>query len=263
MVIGAGTIVIKHHNVSAADADKDSIIIKMIYNNSGSHPDFKKEWGLAMWIEKNSHAVLFDTGGNAATLWKNLQTAGMDISKLTTIIISHNHWDHILGIPAILEKTSFKPVLYVPATDAADFRDKNQRAVIKPVSDAQLITDSIWTTGEMKGSLGNIPIHEQSLIVVRDDLAYIFTGCAHPGIIAIVEKAKTQHPGKEIALVAGGFHLLDQTAEQIQAISARLKDLQVKRIAPSHCTGDKAVEFFRKEWSGRFTELNIGNDLNI
>jgi 7,8-dihydropterin-6-yl-methyl-4-(beta-D-ribofuranosyl)aminobenzene 5'-phosphate synthase len=224
----------------------------MIYNNTGSNPDFKKEWGLSMWIEHKNQAILFDTGGNADTLWKNMETAGLDLSKLTMILISHNHWDHIRGIPMVLEKTAYKTPVYVPATDSAEFMNKNSKAIIRPVTRAQQITAYMWTGGELKGMLGGNVIFEQSIIIIQNNLVYLFTGCAHPGIIAIVERTKELHPDKDIALVAGGFHLIDKPAEQIQEVSVKLSELNVRRIAPSHCTGDKAIEFLRNEWTDRF-----------
>jgi 7,8-dihydropterin-6-yl-methyl-4-(beta-D-ribofuranosyl)aminobenzene 5'-phosphate synthase len=258
-----GAIMIKNHDVSGNDIDQNSILVKMIYNNTGNNSNFRKDWGLAMWIEENNNAVFFDTGGNPKIFWKNIQAAGIDVSKLSVIIISHNHLDHTLGIPIILEKTGYKPVIYVPAADVEDFRSKYNRATIKPVHNAQHITGSIWSTGEMKASLNNDAISEQSIIILQGKMAYIFTGCAHQGIIAIVEKTKSLHPDKDIALLAGGFHLLDHTIEQLRDISEKLNTLEVKKIAPSHCTGDKAIAFFRSEWKERFIDFNIGDDFKI
>lgn len=262
-ILGTGGVMVRNYNVAGAGADHDTILVKMIYNNTGNHPDFKKEWGLAIWIEDNKHAILFDTGGNPATLWKNIQAAGIDLSKLSSIIISHNHWDHTRGIPLVLDKITRNAVMYVPASDAPEIKNSTSLVTIKPVAGAQHIAESVWSTGEMQGVLGSNIIYEQSVMIVRDNLVYVFTGCAHPGIVPIVEKVKTLYPDKAIALTAGGFHLIDKSAEQIQAISVNLKEMQVQKIAPSHCTGDKAIEFFRSEWKDRFIDFNIGDDYKI
>jgi 7,8-dihydropterin-6-yl-methyl-4-(beta-D-ribofuranosyl)aminobenzene 5'-phosphate synthase len=115
----------------------------------------------------------------------------------------------------------------------------------------------------MQGTMEASAIFEQSILIVRDNLVYVFTGCAHPGIVTIVRKAKTLYPEKSIALAAGGFHLINKSAEQIQEVSDKLNEMQVQKVAPSHCTGDKAIEFFRTEWKDRFIDFNIGDDYKI
>jgi 7,8-dihydropterin-6-yl-methyl-4-(beta-D-ribofuranosyl)aminobenzene 5'-phosphate synthase len=263
VISAGGAMILKNQNLSAINAGQNSILVKMIFNNTGNNPDFKKAWGLAMWIEENNNAVLFDTGGDPNIFWKNFQIAGLNVSKLSVIIISHNHLDHTAGLPVILEKTSNKPVIYVPSADIEDFRNKYNLANIKPVKDGQHITGSIYTTGEMQGAINNGIIHEQSIIILKGKMAYIFTGCAHQGIVPIVEKTKLLHPDKEIALLAGGFHLLGHTPEQLHEISETLNNLGVKRIAPSHCSGDNAIKFFKTEWKERFVNFNIGDDFLI
>jgi 7,8-dihydropterin-6-yl-methyl-4-(beta-D-ribofuranosyl)aminobenzene 5'-phosphate synthase len=263
ILITAGGFVLRNYNMAATDIAPKDVLVRMIYNNSGNASGFKKEWGLAMWIEHNHEAVLFDTGGNPGTLWKNIQTAGIDLSKLTAIIISHNHWDHTRGIPVILDKITRKTSLFVPASDRPEMKEANDLVNVIPVTGAQRITGSIWSTGEIKGSLLTSVIYEQSVIIALNNQVFLFTGCAHPGVVAIVEKVKSLFPEKDLALVAGGFHLIDKTPEQIGEISVKLKEMGVKQIAPSHCTGDKAIDWFRTTWQERFVEFNIGDELNL
>ncbi|MBN1791182.1 MAG: MBL fold metallo-hydrolase [Bacteroidales bacterium] len=262
-LLGTGGVMVRNYNVSAAGADHDPILVKMIYNNTGNHPDFKKEWGLAMWIEDNKHAILFDTGGNPETFRKNILVAGIDLSILSSVVISHNHWDHIRGIPVVLDGITQKTNIYVPASNAPEIKSSNPFVNVVPVTDARPIDGSVWSTGEMQGTIDAANIFEQSILIVRGNLVYVFTGCAHPGIVPIVDKAKTLFPDKAIALAAGGFHLINKSAEQIQEVSDKLNEMQVQKIAPSHCTGDKAIEFFRSEWKDRFIDFNIGDDYKI
>jgi 7,8-dihydropterin-6-yl-methyl-4-(beta-D-ribofuranosyl)aminobenzene 5'-phosphate synthase len=263
LVIGSGALVAKDQVVASAETSPEPILVKMIYNNTGSNPAYKKEWGLAIWFEEKGRAVLFDTGGNPDTLWKNMETAGSDLSKLTAIIISHKHWDHTRGLDLILEKTAHKPMVYFPASDADEFSSIHPKASINRVTGALSIAGRLSTTGEMEGSLGNDVLYEQSVLLTCNNQVVVFTGCAHPGIVSIVERTRALHPDKEIALLAGGFHLLDCTAEQLQEISVTLERMKVKQIAPSHCTGEKAIGWLRRTWQERFVEFHIGDELNL
>ena len=79
----------------------------------------------------------------------------------------------------------------------------------------------------------------------------------NPGVAAMAERAKT-YLGKNVYLVMGGFHLRSKSDADIRAIIRRLKALGVKKVAPSHCTGDKAIRMFRHEWADGFIEGGLG-----
>ena len=54
-----------------------------------------------------------------------------------------------------------------------------------------------------------------------------------------------------------------QSDHQVKEISSKLKRLQVKKVAPSHCTGEQAIKIFREEWQENFIDFNIGNTTRI
>jgi len=132
----------------------------------------------------------------------------------------------------MLDRITTKTDMYVPASDIPDIPNTGSLVTVKPVTGAQKITDFLWSTGEMKGSLGNNIVFEQSVIIAQHNQVFLFTGCAHPGLSKL-RKEPGPASGKNIMLAAGGFHLIDKSAEQVQKISDTLKLLDVKAIAPS------------------------------
>ena len=263
LLIGAGSIVVGSHNLVASALDKNTIKILMLYNNVGRSTNLASKWGVSIWIEDADTAVLFDTGGDPSTLWDNMANSGIDIKKLSKIIISHNHWDHINGLPIVLEKTNYRTNVLVPNSDLKFIEIKNPAGRLAGIENPVQINDFLWSTGQLKGSTWYGTIHEQSLAIIQNDSIYLLTGCAHPGIVQIVERTKTNHPHKKIELIIGGFHLMRQSNQKVKEISSRLKSLQVKKIAPSHCTGDHAIKIFKEEWQNHFIDFNIGNTTNI
>ena len=235
----------------------------MLYNNMGQSKNLIGKWGVAIWIEDKDTAVLFDTGGDPSALWKNIVASGVDIKKLSKIIISHNHWDHVNGLPIVLEHSHHKPDVLVPEFDFTLIEIKNPGARLTGIKKPEQINDFLWSTGQMKASTWQGTIHEQSLMVLHNHSIFLLTGCSHPGIVKIVERAQKIHPDKQISLIAGGFHLMHHSIQQVKEISARLKRLQVNRIAPSHCTGDSAIQIFKQEWKQNFVDFNIGNSIRI
>lgn len=263
LILSSGVLLLSPGSIFPSSIDKKNITALTIFNNIGNKNNFINQWGLSIWIEDRNDALLFDTGGNASILWNNIKKAGIDINKLSKIIISHNHSDHTNGLSFILDKTNFKPEVYVPDHVLTIFKQKNPEVKFTGVKDPMQINSYTWSTGQLAGSYNSTTLYEQSIIIIQNNLIYLFTGCAHPGIIEIVEKTKKVHPDKEIYLAGGGLHLLQYSKNKIKIISDKLKNLQVKRLAPSHCTGESAINILKKEWKNKFIDFYNGNSIKI
>lgn len=62
-----------------------------------------------------------------------------------------------------------------------------------------------------------------------------------------------------MAIIADrGFHLTGLTDEKIREIILALKKIGVRKVAPSHCTGEKAIVLFRESWGDSFLEGGVG-----
>ena len=262
MIFHSGMLAFGSYNLSAAP--HNAIKILMVYNNAGDDGDYIKKWGLSTWIEQNNDAVLFDTGKNPKVLWRNILRSGIDIQKLSKIVISHNHKDHINGLPILLKKLKSSPKVIVPHAALKKIKSKYPQADISGIKGPVQINNYLWSTGEMFAShpWGG-SISEQSMIISQNNSMLLLTGCAHPGVVNIAKKAIIQHDKKKLDLVCGGFHLMDHTKQQILEISSDLKKLNVLSIAPSHCTGKVATNVFMDEWKERYMNFTLGQSLKI
>jgi 7,8-dihydropterin-6-yl-methyl-4-(beta-D-ribofuranosyl)aminobenzene 5'-phosphate synthase len=243
----------------AVGSSENSITI--VYNNvpGDVSAGLQVAGGFSVFIVFDRHKILFDTGGDAAILMGNIRALGLDLKKLDAAIISHNHWDHVYGLPGIYSLTETVPQVHVPASARDSVLQQNPGFDVVAVKEPVEVLPRVWSTGEMQTSYRSITLHEQSLILDGDSGLYVITGCAHPGIVEIVERVREVIPERPIALVAGGFHLVNASESDVRDISARLKELGVMNIAPSHCTGDGAMDIFRKEWEKNYLELYLGN----
>ena len=103
--------------------------------------------------------------------------------------------------------------------------------------------------------------YEQSLIIQTSKGLVIVTGCAHPGILEIVKRAKGL-TGQEVYLVIGGFHLMRSDESEVRFVTKELRKT-VKYISPCHCTGEKAQGIFRDIFSDDYIDMQAGSQLNL
>lgn len=186
--------------------------ITIIYDNEAWSPNLKADWGFSCLVEPgNGSQILFDTGAKGAILLENMKKLGLDPRTISSVFISHDHWDHIGGLPAVLESNR-EAAIYLPASCPKP----SEAEKVFSIQDATQLTPGLMSTGELNGG-------EQSLVVDTGQGLAVISGCAHPGVAAIL-KAAAQF-GRVTALIGGlhGFQDFDL-----------LRDLSL--ICPCHCT---------------------------
>jgi 7,8-dihydropterin-6-yl-methyl-4-(beta-D-ribofuranosyl)aminobenzene 5'-phosphate synthase len=230
----------------------EPVTFTIVYDNNIYNPALQTDWGFACLVETGEATVLFDTGGKGTILLDNMGELGFDPQAIDVVVLSHIHGDHTGGLRGLLD-TGIRPVVYVPASFPASFKD-GVRAVtdVVEVTGPVEILPGVHTTGEVGSG-----IIEQALVVETGADLVVVTGCAHPGVVEMVRQAKEAVAG-EVRLVMGGFHLGDAARAQIEAIIIDLRKLGVQRVAPSHCTGDRARQMFAEAYGDDCTLSGVG-----
>ena len=229
----------------------------IVYDNNEYDPALQTAWGFACWIETGEATVLFDTGGDAPTLLGNMAKLGLNPQAIDVVVLSHIHGDHVGGLAGLLD-TGARPTVYAPAAFPASFKDGVcTRTDLVEVTGPMGILPGLHTTGELGSS-----IVEEALVVETGVGLVVVTGCAHPGVVELVRRAKESVAG-EVALVMGGFHLRDASQGQIERIIADLRGLGAQRVAPCHCTGDLARRMFADAFGADFIPAGVGRVITI
>lgn len=242
--------------VTAGETQKSEqgrLRLHVVFNNVPYKAGLKTGWGFSCLIEGLEKTVLFDTGGNGDILLSNMRQLGLDAEAVDVVALSHIHGDHTGGVGAFLARNPDVTV-YMPESFPASFQQDviHLGAAVDTVSGPRQLLDSVHSTGEMGWS-----VKEQALIVDTPRGFIVITGCAHPNVADMAERAH-QYLGKKIYLLMGGFHLVGRTDAEIRTIIKRLKAVGVEKVAPSHCTGDNAIRMFRDEWKDDFIEGGLG-----
>ncbi len=234
---------------------------------------FWGEHGLAYLIEAAGQRILFDTGQSGTVLAHNLELVGVDASTIDAVAISHAHYDHTGGLPALLGRLRPGIPLYA---NADLFRERFSRRNGPPkriglplcreeladrltlkLSDApQEIVSGVWTTGEISArpefegrSSGHLMAagdelaadayrDDMALVLVDGDRLALLCGCCHAGLFNTLAHVTRvfAHP---IALIAGGLHLAGVSDAELGRASAMLAAMPaLQRVYPGHCTGE-------------------------
>jgi 7,8-dihydropterin-6-yl-methyl-4-(beta-D-ribofuranosyl)aminobenzene 5'-phosphate synthase len=233
--------------------------LTILYDNNKFDPQLETKWGFACLVEMPGKVILFDTGGDGATLLENMSRLRLDPSIVDVIVISHNHSDHIGGLMDFLEANS-QVLVYLPASIPEGIKDNiaARGAAVETVSDARMLFPGAYTTGELGSG-----IYEQALIMTTRSGMIVLTGCAHPGVANIVSKASDLLPGMPIYLLLGGFHMDGESAAQIKRVVDAIWQAGVVHVSPCHCSGEDTQRIFREKYCDHYIAGGIGRKVQV
>jgi 7,8-dihydropterin-6-yl-methyl-4-(beta-D-ribofuranosyl)aminobenzene 5'-phosphate synthase len=229
---------------------------------------FKPEHGLSVYFEKDKKKFLFDTGQSNLFL-KNAANLNIDLGKVNYLIFSHGHYDHTWGLAYLKISKRLKiiahPHCLFPKYSGdryigfPEFKD-DWAIVLK--EDKTKITENVYFLGQVPGkrrSLGHyikdnarhkdFLLDDSAIAITLKDKVVIVSGCAHSGIANIVKYTKRTFDAKEIIII-GGFHMLNYSDKEIEETVETLKKLNVTKIYPGHCTGEKAISKLLDSFEG-------------
>jgi len=175
------------------------------------------------------------------------------------VVLSHFHGDHTGGIGGFLEKNP-RVVVYLPGSFPVSFKKAvtSLGARVEEVIEGKELCPGGYTTGELGDA-----IREQALALKTAEGLVVITGCAHPGIVKIVRKAREITGEEMVYLVAGGFHLGGEPPSRIESIVEEFRHLSVRKVAPCHCSGEGARSLFRQKFGADYLESGVGKMIRL
>lgn len=258
-------------------------IINLIENTSGSNTACLTEHGLSFYIETEKHKVLLDTGASKAFA-ENAKLLGVDLAKVDLAVLSHGHYDHAGGLLTFAEINGHAPI-YMRKEATGNFYHGERYIGIDPEilnldqvclvdGDICLGTDDLRLFGNVTGRKlwpqGNLELkddfsHEQYLVIRENGKAVLFSGCAHNGIVNILEHYKELF-GEEPDAVFSGFHMRkkdgyqDEDLEMIKATALELKRWKTM-FYTGHCTGELPFEIMKEIMGDQLVYVHSGDSV--
>lgn len=255
-ILGIGVLLAP--GIVAAEAPA-AVTIKVVYDNYVSDSACRPDWGFACVITGPEKTILFDTGGKGDLLLANLKRMNVCPADIRLAVISHEHGDHTGGLLPFLRENRDVSVFLPAKTPEGLARGAGALAnKITVVGEPVRLCEGAFILGPMRSEV----TVEQALVLETAKGLVIVTGCAHPGVVAIARRAREEFH-RDIHMILGGLHLLRHSDGQMREVVDALKRLGVQKVAPSHCTGDRAIALFRDAFGDGFERIGAGRVLVV
>lgn len=276
------------------------ISITTLSENTAAALGLIAEWGLSILVEADDTAVLLDAGQTISVI-HNAQQLGIDLAKVKKIVLSHGHMDHTGGLLHVLAemKNGTEIIAHPDVMDAkySGRYEENRRYIGMPSWSQELtrlgakfkltkesvrLTDHIITSGEipMVTNFEQVDpqrfyvkddskwhddylLDDQAIIVNHQPGLIIILGCAHRGMINTIYHAQKLTRRKKVQMVIGGCHMIWAGTERIYSTVKALRELDVKKVGVSHCTGMEASVIMAQQLGDRFFFNNAGDIITV
>ena len=96
------------------------------------------------------------------------------------------------------------------------------------------------------------------MVLDTKDGMVIVLGCAHAGIINIINHITKKKGNDKIKAVIGGTHLKGASLEQMEWTTLELEKYSIETLGVSHCTGLEASIMLSQKFGKRFLPCNVG-----
>jgi 7,8-dihydropterin-6-yl-methyl-4-(beta-D-ribofuranosyl)aminobenzene 5'-phosphate synthase len=254
---------------------------------------------ISVFGEGRKRSILFDSGVSSTGVVENAERMGLDLSEVECIVLSHGHYDHSGGLLSVVKAINNPKLSIIVHEDMfkkrgiadsdgtvrifTEFPKKEQLSSVQLISTKEpaLIADGlVLVTGEIPRVTSfevGVPQHRvfedglwQPDPWVWDDRAVVInikgkgllvvSGCAHAGIVNTILYAQQITGIKDVFAVFGGFHLAGKEGERkIDQTVRELKRINPELVAPSHCTGWKALFAMAQAMPDAFVWNSVGN----
>lgn len=269
------------------------IRITMVCDNSISRSGFVGEHGFSCLIERGQEKFLFDTGpGRSLSL--NLETLNENLSGLERVFISHGHYDHTGGLLWVARQVGHVEVVAHSAVFSRHMvmdpgvppryigiparREELEQsgAVFKFVDQTMEIMPGVSFLTGIERDPGLTP-HDARLVLpdgdrftldaVEDDASILvetdgppvlILGCAHAGMLNILNHVRNKMGITRLRAVLGGTHLMFYGPKDLPSVMDELERFSIEVVGVSHCTGFQASVAVCNRFGDRFAAASAG-----
>lgn len=259
------------------------------------------EHGFSIYADTIRHKVLIDTGASEKT-WKNADKLGIDLNKVEAVILSHGHYDHGGGILSFSERNPQAPIYVREGALAAHFSTTgglhscgldpriSELSQIRTFKLSQFgiqrINEDVSVFSAVKGRrlwpngnrnllsgfedcercyLQDDFMHEQHVVIEAEGRRVLISGCAHSGILNILDRFDDLYGGVP-DIVISGFHMVKDVSYEYNdycIMRQTAEELSTMKTVfyTGHCTGDVAFDIMKGIMGDKLKRICSGDTI--
>lgn len=266
-------------------------IINLVEDTKGDCCDY--EHGLSFYIETRQHRILMDCGATDMFL-RNAERLGVDLGSVDLCVLSHGHYDHSGGLMAFAAVNPDAEIYLREGADGGHYRvdPTGERYIgidpeIMKLPKVHVVRESMeidqelflmmdfpagkgprWSNSRLKRKEGESFVqdeffHEQCLVIRDQGRSILLSGCAHNGILNILDRYQELF-GAMPDVVISGFHMTKKSTyaqdeiEEIQDTARRLLETGAL-FYTGHCTSAEAFDWMKEIMGDRLLGFHSGS----
>ena len=268
----------------------------ILMNDIGDEPGMQCVHGLSVYAETANHRLLVDAGQDART-WENAAALGIDPAAVDTLIVSHGHYDHSGGVMSFAKKNP-RAEIYMNELAGREYWNMREPAHYIGIDKAILalpqtrllpgdaVTEidpeicifggvtgrRLWPEGNRiltrrteEGFVQDTFDHEQYVVVRDAGRSVLIGGCAHNGMLNILDRYHELFGDYPNAVVSG-FHMMKNgpyTEAEIATIRETAEELRALPVLyfTGHCTSLPAYEIMKPILGEQLVYFGSGEEI--
>lgn len=228
-----------------------SLSILPLFEAWTSSNELQSGHGVSYLIKTDEANILMDLGNNEqnlepAPLLHNMNQLGIAMDEIDTLVISHNHPDHVGGV--VNWKRSEPELALDPMVIAPGVASLGRQSFVQP------FPFCLWEP------LGL----EQSLVVnVEGKGLVIIMGCGHPSMERIIERAEAIFSQPVIGIV-GGLHYGRADEEELKPHIdfLALRNPELVALSPHDSSGG-VLQVFEAAFPKAYRYITVGRAIEL
>lgn len=272
-------------------------------DTTGFDNRFWARFGFSALLELRAETVekhiLYDTNQAAEPIAHNLELLGKSLDRVSTIYLSHCHYDHTDGLTGILEAMGrhvpivchpeiFRPCMEINpdgirhigitgqpqatleqlgATFTFTREPLNLMTGVTSTGEIERVTsfeilEDLWTTDENDQIVQDHELDDSAVVLNFPEGLVIITGCCHAGIVNTMTHAKNITGVDKIHAVIGGLHFIDAPEEKIEKSIEALNE-EAEWVFGGHCTGFHGLNRLANALGPKMIRMHTGMVIDL